>query len=282
MSLFKRKGWLLAGLALIALTNCWILASVAYNRSGEPEAVLLLSERELLPSRHWRQQENSGVALALLTRQPRADKARAPIDLSVMRQLGFSIEMPGDAFRYAHPFMRQPSRDAMVVLEFDGETHQMEIRAQQKILAKARAALSAAPDDKRRIDELNYAEKALQRARTRDSRLYVVDAGLDAAQLRQRYPDRTRFFIVPGRVQPWANYSVKPLLFGGRAEPLLREIQIPYEWRAHFRGDHPVNCCQNHRYTLEILFGRHLQPWVRAVPQLPKAVTKDDVSAAER
>src|SRR5690606_12668009 len=93
MSLFKRKGWLLAGLALIALTNCWILASVAYNRSGEPEAVLLLSERELLPSRHWRQQENSGVALALLTRQPRADKARAPIDLSVMRQLGFSIEM---------------------------------------------------------------------------------------------------------------------------------------------------------------------------------------------
>ena len=282
MTFFKRKGWLLAGLALIALSNCWILASVAYNRSGEPDSSLLLSERELSPSRSWKQQESSGVALALLTLQPRTSKNQAPISLNVMEQLGFSLDFPDDASTYAHPFMRQPSRAAIVVLEFDGKAHQAEIRARQKIVTKAREALNAAPGDKRRTDELKYAENALQRARSRDRRLYVVDAGLDAARLRQRYPDRKRFVLVPGRVQPWMNHRVKPAIFGGRAEPLLREIQVPFEWRAQFRSEDPANCCQDHQYTLEVLFGRNLQPWVDAVPQLPRTVAKDDVSPAER
>lgn len=282
MSFFKRKGWLLPGLAVILLSNVWVLGSVAYNRSGEPESRLLLTERELLPSRHWKRQEDSGVALALLTRQPRLSEDQAPIHLDVMQQLGFSLEFPDDAPSHAHPFMRQPSRAAIVVLEFDGKAHQAEIRAQQKVLAEAREALKSAPGDKRRIGELDYAEKALQRARTQDSRLYVIDAGLDVAQLRQRYPDRTRFVLVPGRVRPWTNHYVTPRIFGGRAEPLLGEIQIPYKWRAYFRSDNPANCCRDHRYALEVVFGRGLQPWVQEVPQLPRSVARDDADAAQR
>ena len=50
--IFKGKIFI-AGLAIIIVTNIVALAGVAYNRSGEPDAVVELTERELgLPYRY--------------------------------------------------------------------------------------------------------------------------------------------------------------------------------------------------------------------------------------
>ncbi len=55
-----------AGLALILATNAVVLAMVAYNRSGHPEAQLGLTERELLPPYGSRASpEASGLDLEL-------------------------------------------------------------------------------------------------------------------------------------------------------------------------------------------------------------------------
>ena len=55
---------MLAGIGLIILTNAVVLAGVAYNRSGEPETRIILTERELnLPYRYGGSKENSGIAL---------------------------------------------------------------------------------------------------------------------------------------------------------------------------------------------------------------------------
>jgi len=55
----KRIG-LIAALALIVLTNVIVLATVRHNRSGEPDATVTLTEREL---RLWsNSKENSAVS----------------------------------------------------------------------------------------------------------------------------------------------------------------------------------------------------------------------------
>jgi len=63
------KHTLISGLGLIALTNAVALVGVTYNRSGEPEAKLSLTQRELrTPYRWYGNRENSGLALSLIWR----------------------------------------------------------------------------------------------------------------------------------------------------------------------------------------------------------------------
>ena len=50
--------------ALLVLTNIIVLVGVAYNRMGDTETSLLLTERELsLPYRSYSKKENSGLSL---------------------------------------------------------------------------------------------------------------------------------------------------------------------------------------------------------------------------
>src|SRR6185295_3092879 len=46
-----------------------------------------------------------------------------------------------------------------------------------------------------------YYSKSLAFERERSSRLFLVDAGLDYDSLRARYPDRSRYAIVRGKVR---------------------------------------------------------------------------------
>ena len=62
-----KKYGLISAIVLIVLTNMVVLAGVAYNRSGEPDAVVQLTEREL----HWKKhygmtdKEDTGLYLNL-------------------------------------------------------------------------------------------------------------------------------------------------------------------------------------------------------------------------
>ncbi len=62
----KRYG-LIGAIALIVLTNVVVLAGVVYNRSGEPDAVVQLTERELSWLKRWdvTDKEDTGIYLKL-------------------------------------------------------------------------------------------------------------------------------------------------------------------------------------------------------------------------
>ena len=82
MIAWSRRRTLLAGIALILAVNAVALAGVAYNRSGEPDSVLRLTERELQASYGWHgSAENSGAALTLRWRVPVEESAdsRGPV-----------------------------------------------------------------------------------------------------------------------------------------------------------------------------------------------------------
>ena len=63
---WSAKYTVIGGLALITGVNAIALGGVAYNRSGEAESTLRLSERELRAPYKWSgSKENSGLALHL-------------------------------------------------------------------------------------------------------------------------------------------------------------------------------------------------------------------------
>lgn len=66
MITWSRKTTWIAGLMIIVLTNVIALGGVAYNRAGEPDGTLVLTERELrLPYSSGLARENSGLSLTI-------------------------------------------------------------------------------------------------------------------------------------------------------------------------------------------------------------------------
>ena len=94
MSRRHRRWGLVAGLALIAATNAVVLAGVAWNRSGGPEATLALTQREVtLLAFHIG--EDTGLALYLaLGGDPWWEAgAKTWLDRDKLAGLGFAVDV---------------------------------------------------------------------------------------------------------------------------------------------------------------------------------------------
>ena len=128
---WSRKHTGIAGLALIAGVNAIALGGAAYNRSGEAESSLRLSERELHLPYVWRgNKENSGVELKLdwrvLPPEPRNAKDASwrysgygtmPdwLDEAKMTALGFDASKVGGRGYSERSAERLLTRDVLLV-----------------------------------------------------------------------------------------------------------------------------------------------------------------------
>jgi len=266
MSRLIRRHALLAGVALILLINAVALAGVWYNRSGEADSRLPLSEREL--NRAYREQrENSGVVLQLQWRTPSRNNESPRyirrLEETQMRQLGFPSERDNEC----EPRCRhQTSREVLVVLELDGPAYQAELARQRQLFEQARLAQAALPEDKQQVQRLENETRELDRIE-RDTRLYAVDVGLDRDQLRQRYPDRSRYAIVQGLVRP--DYGRERSLNGYISELSIEQINVPQRWRPVLATlpSGPNNTSRTPQHRIEVAFGQRLEPWITAVSE---------------
>lgn len=239
------------GTALIVVGNLAVLAGVAYNRSGEPEAVMLLSERELRqPYYNRNNRDNSGLALRLSWRAE--EGVRGPIaswlDRDKLRELGFDVDLRTDEdgrYRQAFP------REAWIVLEFDGPAHRAAIERWETELAEARTRQAENPDDAQREIALHNAERQLEEERERNSRLFAVDAGLDRHTLRQRYADRARYLILPGRVDMY-HLMGKPM--GSVAGLDAGTLNVALE--------HRDAIVPEGKYAVTVAFGKRGEGWI--------------------
>ena len=85
----KRRRWILLAVALVIVSNLVVLIGVARNRSGEPEATVRLTERELGFLHH--DPESSGMILGFrLNRDDEADW----LDRAKLETLGFDCSLP--------------------------------------------------------------------------------------------------------------------------------------------------------------------------------------------
>lgn len=266
---------LFAGLSLIVLVNAIVLAGVAWNRSEPADSRLQVSERELSHSYPYWRQDNSGIALLLNYRWPNSkpndysyDSLRQ-LSPEQMHALGFKVpsELNDESVRH---YRRQLDRDGLLVLEFNGPLYQQQLHRAREQLEKSRADLAAVPDNKQLIESHKLARETLQREQTSASRLFVIDAGSDMANLRTRYPDRQRYAIVRGRFDTWAWHDDGRWQIGGSAQvPVAANIYLPQRWHALFaelprRPDTPgfPNSGGEKLFNAELAFGQRLEPWL--------------------
>jgi len=233
---------LLLAAALVVLANVLVLAGVARNRTGEPEATLVLTPRELKAP--WRSDEqDSGVSLRLEINAPYRSRSSGPFR-DKLRDVGLDPNAPQVLRRADDPnssYVKSQSRRALAVLELDGEEWRRWLDGWEA-------------DPNHWIKDPNTL-----------SRLFVVDVGLDAAALRTHYPDRRRYAIIPASVSmvSWWNDGLE----GAHVVPLVTALHVP---RQHSAGLGPPDAAQDARaFKATVSYGSRLEPWIERIEPGP-------------
>jgi hypothetical protein len=252
---WNRWHTLFGGLALIVITNAVVLAGAAYNRSAKPTALLQLTERELRAPSSWGfESENSGLALGLAWRVASGEEddyglggygTRAVwLEPRRLAELGFDVSVPADHPHAERHYERQLPREVLIVMELNGPAYESALRR-----AAERAARPGSTSD----DGTRLASE-----RTRFSRLFLVDAGLDYDALRARYSDQRRYAIVRGKVRAdrWSGRS-NARLHGYVSELSVPGLNVPVELRE-------VLDRNASGYAATVAFGQRLEPWIVA------------------
>ena len=270
MIAWSRRQTLIAGAALIVAVNALVLAGVAYNRSGDPTSTLQLSEREL---RHGRlsSKENSGVALSLVWRVRRGDDAPDAdvgsygwatdwLDQAKLAALGFDVA----SARAERESKLWRSKEVLLVLEFDGPAYRQTLARVQQKADEEEKLLLANPGNKEFERRAKRAREAAERDEREASRLFVVDAGLDAATLRAQYPDPTRTLIVRGQVRPQrVSRDRKDSLSGHISALSVAQINVPLEFLPAL--EQAAGADKKASFSATVAFGKRLEPWLVAL-----------------
>lgn len=260
----RQRLWL--GLGLILLSNALALAGVYYNRSGEPESSLTLSERELQwPHGDWfHREDNSGLRLQLLWR--RADESGSLDWLSADKLQALGFQRPdfsrGD---WQQRLNRQLPRPVVLVLELAGPAYQQQVQNARQALAEAEERVRSRPDDQELQRQRDSRREQLIQQEQRDSRLFLIDAGLDAQTLRQAYPDRQRYLLLGGRLKPHAGSgTAQPGRFSAAIYPDQLRVTVPHALREVFSDWQQGGAYRTElpQVRVQLAFGRRHEPWI--------------------
>ena len=271
----KLKGPVLT-IAVVLAANAALLALVARNRAGEPEATIELTERELRLTPG--DSDNTGVVLTLVwhsagerstplaSRYPWFDRAR-------LESFGFDCRLPLTDPSAERHYRTQSilNRPGYAVLEYGGKSWQKVLEQEIEQAERLRRPGDQPPEP------AEVQKERTENVIARRSNLVVVDAGPDAGALRRRYSDRTRFIVaramvalvyVPGSREP---NGEGPRLTGAVVGILPDVIYVPRElrtpgdvlstkpgpdeWpRSYLRHDP--------RYRVTLAYGKRLEPTV--------------------
>ncbi len=265
----------------VCLVNIFILSSVYINRHGDIDALAVLTERELRIS-DFSRKENSGMNLRLVWRTlgdktPSYYKNLRPnwLTSQKMKELGFNL----DSYRLSKDkkdFFKSPlCKEVYIVLENNGPAYQQALTMAEKQVIKAQKAVETNPEDKKLNENLSETQKQLQGERTGRSRLFAIDAGLDADALRKKYSNKALFLIVKGTVRPtFANRKVT----GYISELTMSHIHVPLEHRPFFDNFSGRKTGRDKfnppRFAVNLAFGSRLEPWIVSVRSLDESKTQ--------
>lgn len=270
------RAGLLAGLALVAVANGWILAEVAWNRSGEPEARVELTERELrLPWRPPDDDEDSGLSLMLQWQGPdqySPAPASPGLDRDKLRALGFDVHVPPASAEAADFYDSVPEREAFAVLEMEGDAWRRILADKERELVRCRSRLGCPSGT-----TLGELETRFETLRHSESRLVAIDVGRDPAALRQRHSDRGRVLILPAvvRLNFTPAHEDEPAALDGYLRLRIDHVHVPLplrppfdavyrdERRKSFRsGEDLMEREHGPRYRAVLALGERHEPWL--------------------
>ena len=271
-----------AGFLLLLLTNIVVLSGVAINRYREAEARIVLSEREFsLP--YASHKEDSGLSFRLTWRVAEEDGEsdsslywRSPAWFDAAKVAEVGLDTAGLSVAEGSRNLRKKSvpQELFLVLELAGEPYLRTLAQAERVLAKEKKSQETIATDLNASEEnvrkarLKTALDRVEDERDRSSRLFAVDAGLDAKSLRQKYGDTSRYIIVKALAVavPHEGHGKKEIR--GRITMLLiEEIHVPLEYRAVYvaiqeakraaRSGSPRTAA-----TIELVYGSRFEPWI--------------------
>ena len=270
-----RRIGLFGALTLVLVVNAVVLAGVAWNRAGAPEATLRLTERELpVHSGFPRFREDSGLALQLIL----FERHHSPdwLDADKLRTLGFrperytAVDEPAERV-YKVP----PPRHAWVVLEFEGQAWEAALAAHEQELRELAEKIGKREATEQQLEDR---QQALEHLRERASRLFAVDAGLDPATLRKRYADESRFLIVSADLRMQVIPPVDSRQGAGEAmvrgvitSILTSRIHVPLQHRIALDGALGAEDVAGRphagppRYEVLLNWGSRHEPWIEEI-----------------
>ncbi|MGA8880515.1 MAG: DUF4824 family protein, partial [Azonexus sp.] len=138
------------------------------------------------------------------------------------------------------------------------------------------------PGSKQFAERAKAASNELAREENSNSRLFVIDAGLDARLLREKYPDRSRFLLLRGTVRPslYNRESSLPRATGYVSRVGYGRIHVPHALREPLESlraqGEPGG---GDGFSAMLLVGQRLEPWLVEVSLATKAT---NVSGADR
>lgn len=274
----KKRGLFIA-IGLLVLVNVVVLGGAAFNRAGEPDAVMTLTDREMPLATGQLYQENSGVSLRINTYHatylvPETDdNGTSPwLDRKKLESLGFRFDKRSTEDEKNDTYERQMPRRTFAVLEFDGTAWD----AWKKALEEKLSSLDNQGKEEGKRSRSSASKKDIERELTNGSRLFVIDAGNDPALLRNRYTDRAHYLIIPAiaRVSYYGSYASQvgsKLNISGYIELLINEVNVPH--RLHnkignrqfpntVRARPSVNSENSLHYDVVLQSGKRYEPWI--------------------
>jgi hypothetical protein len=258
----------LPALLIVVAANAAMLVGVAASRSGDPDAVITMTEREL-PMRFTTDRDS---ARQLEIRADQAATIFLPwLGRQKLQALGFDVDaLPKD--NAAGAYSRQLPRRVFVVLEYDGPAWQDYLTD----LRRRHAVMEQQEDEVRRgvrvqsqvTEPYVPAPKDVEEA---TSRLMAIDAGTDAAALRRTYPDRRRHIIAPATVR--LQYDFRPVAerITGSISLVTHSLVVPRQWRAvldSLGSGSPYGGTKTPRYTVTVSYGSRHEPWITAIERI--------------
>lgn len=269
---FRKKLFLLA-LVLLLVVNAFVLNHVYRNRSGVPDAQVVLTEREVhLSSRN--NHEDNGMSLNLVWRvfSPPHDADylsywHCPVWLNAqkLRELGFSLSEKPSTMSY----WNNVKKEVFIVLEINSPLFQQELAVKQNDLDKQQQQLQEDPENQKVRDQVQRLISDIKHEKAAGSRLYAVDAGLDGEILRQRYSDRSKYLLFKGIISYYRvehdGAGEKKAVYRGYISSLNNnQIYVPRNQRIILEKftRKPKNSQGFPRYKIHLACGRLYEPWL--------------------
>lgn len=275
--LMKKPVALALGLGMILFANLAVWIGVSWNRSA-PESTLQLSERELRHDRYSlyyseeegnmdrRSPDNNAIEFKLMINNRYSYK----ITEEKLEALGFGEYIRDTRNKLDDSGMETPEKSVLLVLELDGPTYQARVEqirlevdeARQLVTQSAKQSAKSSLGNEHPQEKLERKEEELKTLLTKESRLYIVDVGLDKTTLRAAYPDTQHYAIVKATMSPSYSYSKgsdgtsTPTITSNVRQVLIDKIYLPRQWHSE-----PLYK-RNAHFTATVNFGQRLEPWI--------------------
>lgn len=274
---------LLLGVGIVMLSNLVALGGVAYNRSGEPDSVINLTQRELvLPYRyqHGFDKDNSGLSLEIEWRTIDSDKLdsryywQAPhwLDRKKLTELGFDVSTSPETLQGRRAYDRTLPREVILVLEFDGAAHKNAVERLQAELALAEKEQEEHSDNVEHKKHYAAVKRRLTAELNVRSRLFVIDAGQDRRALRAKYPLHNQYILARGqiRIRHFMTKDQEYYLMGMITRLSIGQINVPLEYRdavlgGSANGSARARKQESPKFIARVSYGQRLEPWLMAV-----------------